>query len=94
LAISKFPEISRDISLLSEVGVTVDDILKVIQKAGGDLVLDVDLFDIFEKDGKTSYAFHLIFGSKLRTLEGAEVEIIMSRLISGLEKSLKVIVRQ
>jgi len=92
--ISKFPEITRDISLLSETGVTVDDILKVIQKAGGDLVLDVDLFDIFEKDGKTSYAFHLIFGSKQRTLAGAEVEVIMSRLISELQKSLKVSIRQ
>lgn len=92
--ISKFPEISRDISLLSETGVTVDDILKVIQKAGGNLVLDVDLFDIFEKDGKTSYAFHLIFGSNKRTLAGAEIEVIMSRLVSELEKSLKVIVRQ
>jgi phenylalanyl-tRNA synthetase beta chain len=92
--ISKFPEINRDISLLSETGVTVDDILKVIQKAGGDLVLDVDLFDIFEKDGKTSYAFHLIFGSNLRTLSGAEAEVIMSRLVSELEKSLKVVVRQ
>lgn len=92
--ISKFPEITRDISLLSEVGVTVDDIIKVIQKAGGSLILDVDLFDIFEKDGKTSYAFHLIFGSKKRTLEGSEVEVIMSRLISELEKSLKVAVRK
>jgi phenylalanyl-tRNA synthetase beta chain len=92
--ISKFPEITRDISLLSEVGVTVDDIIKVIQKAGGSLILDVDLFDIFEKDGKTSYAFHLIFGSKKRTLEGSEVEVIMARLISELEKSLKVVVRQ
>ncbi len=92
--ISKFPEITRDISLLSETGVTVDDILKVIQKAGGDLVLDVDLFDIFEKDGKTSYAFHLIFGSKQRTLAGAEVEVIMSRLISELQKNLKVSIRQ
>ena len=92
--ISKFPEITRDISLLSEVGVTVDDIIKVIQKAGGSLILDVDLFDIFEKDGKTSYAFHLVFGSKKRTLEGSEVEVIMARLISELEKSLKVVVRQ
>jgi phenylalanyl-tRNA synthetase beta chain len=92
--ISKFPEITRDISLLSEVGVTVDDIIKVIQKTGSSLILDVDLFDIFEKDGKTSYAFHLIFGSKKRTLEGSEVEVIMARLISELEKSLKVVVRQ
>jgi phenylalanyl-tRNA synthetase beta subunit len=52
------------------------------------------LFDIFEKDGKTSYAFHLTFGSKSRTLEGSEIEVIMSRMISELEKSLKVVVRQ
>jgi phenylalanyl-tRNA synthetase beta subunit len=52
------------------------------------------LFDIFEKDGKTSYAFHLIFGSKKRTLEGSEIEVIMARLISELEKSLKVVARK
>jgi phenylalanyl-tRNA synthetase beta chain len=92
--ISKFPTVARDISMLAENGVLVDDILENIQKSGGDLVQDVDLFDIFEKDGRNSFAFHIVFGASDRTLEHQEIDGLMQKIISSLEKDLGVEVRK
>lgn len=92
--ISKFPTVSRDISMLAENDVRVDDILKNIQKIGGDLVLDVDLFDIFEKDGRNSFAFHIVFGDDSRTLEKREVDLLMEKISASLEKELGMEVRK
>lgn len=92
--ISKFPTVSRDISMLAEGDVLVDDILKNIQKVGSDLVQDTDLFDIFEKDGQNSFAFHIVFGAPDRTLEHQEIDGLMQKIISSLEKDLGVEVRK
>ena len=92
-SIRRFPDVARDISMLSTSENRVDDILEVIQDAGGELVLDVDLFDIFEKETETSYAFHIIFGAD-RTLEGKEVDLVMAKIISELENKLGVEIRK
>jgi phenylalanyl-tRNA synthetase beta chain len=92
--IRKYPDIMRDISMVSQKGILVDEILQAIQKAGGDLVLDVDLFDIFDfEDGTSSYAFHIIFGAD-RTLKNEEVDKLMEKIIQSLEKELKMKVRK
>ena len=91
--ISKYPTIIRDVSMLSKSKIKVADIIKNIRKTGGNLILDAYLFDIFQKEGKTSYAFHLEFGAD-RTLESKEVDILMSKIVSTLEKDLKVEVRK
>ena len=73
----------------------MDEILQVIQKAGGNLVLDADLFDIFDfADGSSSYAFHIIFGANNRTLESQEVDDLMRKINANLEKDLKVKIRK
>lgn len=93
-SISKFPEVVRDISLLSHQGVQAESILKIIREAGGNLVREIELFDIFEKDGEISYAFHIIFGSSQRTLESREVDSLIEKINSELEEKLKVILRK
>ena len=74
--------------------VTVAEILKLIKKTGGSLVLDAYLFDVFEKTGEKSLAFHIDFGSKTRTLEGGEIEVTMKKIIETLEKRLAVKIRK
>jgi len=91
----KHPTVMRDISMIAEGGILVDEILGAIQKAGGNLVLDVDLFDIFDfDDGSSSYAFHIIFGADNKTLKGGEVDEAMKKIINTLEKDLGVKVRK
>ena len=94
--ISKFPAIVRDISMIVNEDIRISDVLMNIQASGGNLVLDVDLFDIFEneKEGVKSLAFHIIFGSDKRTLENKEADGLMEKIIADLERELKVKVRK
>lgn len=92
-AVSKYPVITRDISMMAQNKIKVDDILKNIQKNGGALVQDVELFDIFQKENKNSFAFHIKFGAD-RTLESQEVDTLMQKIISALEKDLGVEIRK
>ncbi len=92
----KYPEVTRDISMIVSGGTRVNEILSLMQAAGGALLLDVDLFDIFyfEKENKKSMTFHLIFGAPDRTLESREVESLLAKIITVLEKKLGVKVRR
>ena len=86
----------RIISMIINENIRIADVLMNIQASGGNLVLDVDLFDIFEneKEGLKSLAFHIIFGSDKRTLENKEADELMKKIIAGLEKDLKVRIRK
>ena len=92
-SLPKFPIVTRDISFLDKNKLTVAEISEFIKKSGGNLVLSVELFDTFQKDNTTSHAFHIHLGAD-RTLEGKEVDEIMGKIISGLEKELKVEIRK
>lgn len=90
----KFPEVERDIALIAKGNIKVDDILKEIYSSGGKMVLNVDLFDIFDfEDGTSSYAFHILLGAAERTLESGEIENLMKNIAENLEKKLKVKIR-
>jgi len=93
-AISRFPIVTRDISMLIDRKISVAKISDVIKKAGGELVISSELFDIFAKDGKNSFAFHIDLGSNERTLESKEVDDVMGKIISALEKEIGAEVRK
>lgn len=93
--ISKFPSVIRDVSMVADGSVRVDDILETIQSVGGDIVSDVDLFDAIDfSDGTTSFAFHVILGAEDRTLSGKEIEDAMNSIMDALEEKLKVKIRK
>jgi len=92
--ISKFPTVERDISMFVGEKVLYADIEKKIRNAGGKLVLGVELFDVFEKEDVKSLALRLKIGSSAKTLTSAEIEAVMKKIISTLEKELKVKVRK
>lgn len=84
--IGKYPLVTRDISIVSKKYIQVDEILQTIQELGGELILDVDLFDIFDfADGSTSFAFHILIGSDIKTLKSSEIDEIMRKIMEGLE---------
>jgi phenylalanyl-tRNA synthetase beta chain len=78
--VSPYPATSRDIALWVGEGVTADEVVVVINQAAGDLRLRTDLFDEFSKDGKTSYAFRLVFQSKEKTLTDDEISQVMQAI--------------
>jgi len=89
---SLFPFIYRDISLWSPEGTASEDIQKTIRENAGDLVVKgPTLIDSFSKDGKTSYAFRLVFQSTERTLTDDEVTEAMERVTAALvEKGFEI----
>jgi phenylalanyl-tRNA synthetase beta chain len=78
---SRFPFILRDIALWVPADTTPETVLAVIRAKGGELLLRSELFDTFDKDGKTSLAFHLIFQAFDRTLTDEEVNDIMKKAV-------------
>ena len=87
--VSPFPPVIRDISVLVPKSVLVEEVLNKIENAGGELLIDADLFDIFEGENlpedKKSLAFHLIFQAKDRVLSSKEVNEIQEKIIQALE---------
>ena len=87
---SKYPAIVRDISILVDHNTKVVEVLNLINRVGGILVCDVDLFDIYKgkniPDSKKNLAFHIIFQSNDRTLVDKEVNQLQDIIITALEK--------
>ncbi|MBI3671323.1 phenylalanine--tRNA ligase subunit beta [Candidatus Azambacteria bacterium] len=90
--ISKFPAVTRDLAILTDKDVQAADVEGVIEEKGGTLLVDVDLFDIYEDESldvlsQKSLAFHLIFQSEEGTLSDREVDEIFDKIKSGLKEN-------
>lgn len=88
--IGKYPSVIRDIAVIVPEDAKADDVEGVIENAGGELLVDSDLFDYFQDEamterGKKSLAFHLIFQSPDRTLTDAEVGRIFRKITDALK---------
>ena len=78
---SKYPFIVRDIAMWVPTGTdSFTEVIRVFSEYSQSLLRHVDLFDQFEKNGRTSYAFHLVFQSFEKTLTDAEVNAIMQKI--------------
>ncbi len=75
---SKYPYIVRDIALWVPAATAPEDVKTVIKEQAGELCVKLDLFDTFNKEGKTSLAFRLVFQSFERTLTEDDVNKPMS----------------
>ncbi|MDO8435985.1 MAG: phenylalanine--tRNA ligase subunit beta [bacterium] len=88
--ISAYPAAVRDIAVLVPRDVRVEEILNKIEIAGGPLVRDTDLFDIYEgeelPEGKKNLAFHIIFQSEEKTLSSKEIDELQNKIIAVLEQ--------
>ncbi len=85
--ISAYPFIIRDIAVWVPDAVAEADVLALIVKNAGPLMIKNRLFDVFKKDGRTSYAFRLVFQSFEKTLTDAEVNAIMDGIAGGMKKN-------
>lgn len=83
---SLYPSVSRDIAMWVPAGTAEEEVMNVLKERAGDLCVRVSLFDQFEKEGRVSYAFRLVFQSKEKTLEGSEVETVMDDIYQALRE--------
>ena len=78
---SIYPFISRDVAVWVEKKEDREVLEKILKENGTKLLIkEPYLFDSFTKDGKTSYAFRLVFQSYDRTLTDSEVSEIMTKI--------------
>ncbi|MFA5877453.1 MAG: phenylalanine--tRNA ligase subunit beta [Candidatus Paceibacterota bacterium] len=74
---SLYPFIVRDIAFWVPDGTDVGPTRSHIVESAGPLVVRCELFDTFSKDGRTSYAFRLVFQADDRTLTDEEINTWM-----------------
>ncbi|MBQ7573056.1 MAG: phenylalanine--tRNA ligase subunit beta [Clostridia bacterium] len=88
----KYPAVTRDIAMLVDKATPVADIERVIQKAGGNLLENLTLFDVYEgkqvEEGKKSVAYSATFRATERSLTGEEVQAIFDKIVKKLEGQL------
>ena len=83
--VPEFPPVDMDIALVVNEDVTNERLVQCITSAGGKLLADVRLFDVYRDDvrlgvGKKSMAYALTFRAPDRTLTGEEVEKAVEKL--------------
>lgn len=93
----KFPGVDRDLALVVPEDVLVRDVLRLIRKAGGELLRSVQLFDVYMgkqvKEGYQSLAFSLKFQAEDRTLTDKEIGSYMDAITTRLAKEIGVELR-
>ncbi len=77
---SMFPAIARDIALWVSESTEVADVAMLINAHAGALRVRTTLFDTFTKDGRTSFAFRVVFQAPDRTLTDELVNEEMERV--------------
>lgn len=82
---SRFPFVARDVAVWTPEGTSPEVVEEVIRASSGALVHRIDLFDSFTKEGRTSYAYRLVFLSEERTLTDEEVNEYMGNVYSSLK---------
>lgn len=91
-SLPKFPSVTRDIALLVDDSVLVQDIHKVIKSKGGNLVEKIELFDVYKgkqiPEGKKSIAYRIVYRSEDKTLTDNDVNKVHSKILSTLEFNL------
>ncbi len=77
---SRYPFIVRDVAFWATTDVEAQMIRDEIQQTAGSLCVRIDQFDRFQKEGKVSYAFRLVFQAKDRTLTDADATAAMEKV--------------
>ncbi|TXC90162.1 phenylalanine--tRNA ligase subunit beta [Metabacillus litoralis] len=95
--IPRHPSITRDIALVVDKNVIAGDIEKVITEAGGKMLKDVSVFDLYEGDrleeGKKSVAFSLRYFDPERTLTDEDVTKVHDKVLKAVEEKVNASLR-
>lgn len=95
--ISKFPEVRKDISIIVDENIESEEIRREIKKAGGRILIDSKVFDVYQgkgiEQGKKAIAFSLKLGSNKETLTDEQINEELEKIEKGLEKKFGAILR-
>jgi phenylalanyl-tRNA synthetase beta chain len=92
--ISKFPAVERDLALLIPDSVTAQDVIREIEKSGGETLQSVHIFDVYRGQGTpaghASIAFRMVFQDLNATLADDKITAAVSAITAALEKKFQI----
>lgn len=87
-----YPVVEQDLALVLDAAVPASDVVKEVRAAGGPLVEDVNVFDLYEgtqvDEGKKSLALRLSFRAQDRTLNDTEVNELRAKILERVGDTL------
>jgi phenylalanyl-tRNA synthetase beta chain len=96
-SVPRFPPVLEDVALVVEEAIPAAALSAAILAAGGPLLADVRLFDVYRGEqlasGKKSLAFSLSFQAADRTLTDGEVEAEKRRILETVSRELGALLR-
>lgn len=95
--LSKYPSISRDLSVVVAEEVEVKKMLDLIKQTVRKYLVSLEVFDVYQgthiEDGMKSVAFNIVFNDVNKTLESEEVDKLMKKVMIRLDRELNAKVR-
>lgn len=96
-AIPRFPSITRDIALVVDQATVAGELENIIVEAGGKLLKDVHIFDLYEGErmepGKKSIAYSLKYFDPEKTLTDEEVTKVHEKVLAALAEKAGAVLR-
>jgi len=96
--LSKFPSIRRDVAVVIDEKISLDQLKETVKNAATDLLGNFQLFDVYQgkgiDSGRKSVAFGLTFQERSRTLAESDVEEAMTPILTALTDQLGATLRQ
>ncbi|YAI82324.1 MAG: phenylalanine--tRNA ligase subunit beta [cyanobacterium endosymbiont of Rhopalodia sterrenbergii] len=94
---STYPAVERDLAFFASLTFSVADLTQVMKKAGGKLLVGIELFDQYQgenvPEGERSLAFSLVYRAGNRTLTDGDVEPVHDKIRNALVKTFEVTLR-
>ena len=88
-ALSKFPEVSRDLAILIDSNYAASEVLANVRVNAGEHLTDLRIFDVYQGDAvakdKKSIALSLTWQHPSRTLSEDDINTIISKCVNGLQ---------
>ncbi|WP_077342312.1 phenylalanine--tRNA ligase subunit beta [Pseudocolwellia agarivorans] len=96
-AISRFPSNRRDIAVVVKEEVDAKKVLQLIEKVGGNYLIDLNLFDVYRgesiEQGFKSLAIAMILQDDEKTLEEKDISDVVNRVVDSLKTQLNASLR-
>jgi len=96
--VSKYPEISRDISFIIDKNINLNNYYEIVRDFAENLIEEVKLIDSYEDEkkfgkDKKSYTFRIVYRSLERTLKNGEINKIQEKIRNKTKQELSAILR-
>ena len=89
-SLPKYPSITRDLAVVLPEAIPAGEVLSAVKKAGGDLLVESGLFDVYTGDKiekcTRSLAISLVFRASDRTLTDEDADVPFRAVLGSLEK--------